>query len=53
METTAALTWRKIGEQARKLTRNLGWRVAAGYLRNRGVPFDVACWVLFGQAPRM
>lgn len=39
--------------KARQLTTQLGFRVAAGYLRNRGVHFDAAYRILFGRAPRI
>lgn len=38
--------------RARCLTRNLGMRVAAGFLRNREVTFEDAHMILLGRAPR-
>jgi hypothetical protein len=38
--------------KAPKLRRSLGTRVAAGYLRNRGWPLDVALFVLLRTTPR-
>ena len=38
--------------RARNLTRNLGMRVAAGFLRNRQVSFDDAHMILLGRPPR-
>lgn len=34
--------------RARHIARTLGTRVAAAYLRNRGVSVEAARWVLFG-----
>lgn len=39
--------------KARALTRQLGYRCAAGFLRNRGVSFDEAYLILFNRAPRV
>jgi hypothetical protein len=38
-------------KKARELTRSLGYRCAAGYLRNRNVSFEVAYEALFNRAP--
>jgi hypothetical protein len=38
--------------RARCLTKNLGMRVAAGFLRNREVSFEDAHLALLGRAPR-
>lgn len=38
--------------KAPKLRRSLGTRCAAGYLRNRGWPLDVALFVLLRTTPR-
>jgi hypothetical protein len=35
------------------ITKTLGYRVAAGYLRNQGVKFELAYELLFNRAPRM
>jgi len=42
----------KLTNRARSIARTLGFRRAAGYLRNRDVAFADAHWVLFGCAPR-
>jgi hypothetical protein len=46
-----ALAWGLMMHRARCLTRNLGFRVAAGYLRNRDVPFHTAYLALFNRLP--
>lgn len=38
--------------RARCLTRNLGMRAAAGFLRNRDVSFEDAHLALLGRRPR-
>lgn len=39
--------------RARNLTRTLGARCAAGYLRNKGLPFEVTYIALFNREPRI
>lgn len=38
--------------RARYIARTLGLRAAAGFLRNRGWPFESALWVLCRRHPR-
>lgn len=38
--------------RARSIRRNLGTRCAAGFLRNRNIPLDVALYVLLGTTER-
>lgn len=40
-------------KRARDLTRSLGWRRAAGYLRNRDIPFEQAYMILFNRKPKL
>lgn len=40
------------GTKARQIARTLGMRVAAKYLRNRGMSFEGALWLLLGASPR-
>lgn len=40
-------------KKARDLVRSLGYKSAAGYLRNRDVDFATAYQVIFGRAPRV
>lgn len=48
-----ARTWGSMVNRARVLSRSLGYRCAAGYLRNREVPFETAYQVIFGREPRV
>ena len=41
---------RKIFDRAGTIRRSLGTRSAAGYLRNRGVSFEAALWLLNNSA---
>lgn len=47
----SAFSWGKLCAKARQLTNTLGYRAAAGYLRNREVPFEVAYQVIFNRMP--
>lgn len=38
--------------RAYKIQHNLGTRAAAGFLRNRDVPFEDALYILLGTRPR-
>lgn len=42
----------KLANRARAIARTLGFRSAAGFLRNREIKFEDAHWLLFGYAPR-
>lgn len=35
--------------RAQRMARNLGYRAAAGYLRNRGVSLEAALWILLNK----
>jgi hypothetical protein len=48
-----ANVWGQMMKKARSLTRSLGFRCAAGYLRNRDVPFETAYEAIFGRPPRL
>lgn len=40
-------------KRARDLTKNLGYRTAAGFLRNKDIPFEQAYQILFNRQPRL
>lgn len=42
----------RIFNRAQALTRSLGMRCAAGYLRNRNITFEAAHMALLGRVPR-
>jgi hypothetical protein len=42
----------KISRRAYQIHRSLGMRCAAGFMRNRGVPFEEAHIALLGRTPR-
>jgi len=48
-----ATSIQKIVRRAKQLQRTLGIRCAAGFLRNREVPFEQAYLVIFGRLPRL
>jgi len=50
-QTYTAKAWGQMMKKARDLTRNLGYRSAAGYLRNRDVPFETAYLAIFNRLP--
>ena len=55
MMQARANTARAFGQLARKarnLVNSLGYRVAAGYLRNREIPFEEAYMIIFNKEPR-
>lgn len=43
----------KFKNRAANIAKTLGYRAAAGYLRNREVPFEQAYEALFGRQPRV
>lgn len=54
---TAKLLWEpdwyvKLEMKAGEIAKSLGYRRAAGYLRNRGISLGVAHVMLFGRSPR-
>lgn len=56
MQQGAAMKAKDFGllcKRARDLTRSLGWRRAAGYLRNRDIPFEQAYMILFNRKPKL
>lgn len=40
-------------KRARFMSRTLGMRCAAGFLRNRDIPFEDAYEILLGRKPRL
>lgn len=49
----SAKQYGQMTRKARNLAKQLGFRCAAGFLRNREVPFEQAYQILFNRAPRM